>query len=190
MESETNINLGDQILEEYVKGITKEDIINKLNIDDNVYTSWEKINRNELKKIDMILEKHKLNKTLKIKNIPFTDSDYDDDDEEEEYDNSFSVIHPKHSHQNTKGHLLKREPKFVHEIAEQINNAMEQQTIESEKLIQLNQFKTKQHEIQEKMNKLIDLESQKKIGKHEYTKAMSILTNEMNILKSKILALE
>lgn len=184
MESDTN--LGDRILEEYIKGITKEEILNKLNIDDHVYISWEKINRNELIKIDMILEKHKLNKTLKIKNIPLIDSDYENSDED---DNSFSITH-QHHHQNTKGHLLKREPKFVHEIAEQINNAMEQKNLESEKLIQLNQLKLKQHEIQEKMNRLIDLETHKKIGKHEYTKAMGILTNEMNILKSKISSLE
>lgn len=181
MESETN--LGDQILEEYIKGTTKEEILNKLNIDDNIYSSWGKINKNELKKIDTILEKHRLNRTLKIKNIPLVDSDYENSDDD-------TTIVTTHHHQNTKGHLLKREPKFVHEIAEQINNAMEQKNLESEKLIQLNQLKSKQHEIQEKMNKLIDLESQKKIGKHEYTKAMGILTNEMNILKSKISTLE
>lgn len=188
MESETN--LGDQILEHYIKGITKEDILNKLNIDDHVYTSWEKINRNELKKIDTILEKHKLNKTLKIKNIPFIESDYENSDDDDDDDENNNSITQQHHHQNTKGHLLKREPKFVHEIAEQINNAMQQKNLESEKLIQLNQFKIKQHEIQEKMNRLIDLETHKKIGKHEYTKAMGILTNEMNILKSKISLLE
>ena len=173
-------NLGDQILQEYIKGVSKDDIMSKLNIDDYMYSSWEKINKIELKRIDAILEKKKLCKTLKIQKIPIIESDYEDSDED---------VHPQ-SHHPTKGQFLKKEPKIIHEYAQQINQAMEQKTLESEKLIQLNALKTKYNDLQEKINKLTDLESQKKIGKHEYTRAMSILKEELTNIKNKIKVLE
>lgn len=180
-------NLGDQILQEYIKGVSRDDIIKKLNITEDIYTSWEKINRTELSKIDEILEKRRMNKKLKIKSIPLIDSECDDSDE----DGVGGVsTHHHPTSPPSKGQFLKKEPRVIHEYAQQISQAMEQKNQESEKLVQLNTLKLKYNELQEKMNKLIDLESQKRIGKHEYTKATCILNEELNVVKTKIKSLE
>ena len=63
-------NLGDQILKEYMKCTSKSDILKKLNINDSIYDSWIKINRNELKKIDTYIEKQNIKLKLKIRNLP------------------------------------------------------------------------------------------------------------------------
>lgn len=179
MESNTD-TLGDQILTEYLKGTSKEDVIKLLNIDDYTYSSWEKINKNELKKIDVMLEKKRLCKTLKIKTLPLhLDSDLEDESDDETT-----------THMPIRGQYLKKEPRVVHQIADQINQAMEQKTMETEKLVQLSHLRLKQGELQEKINKMIDLESQKKIGKHDFERAMSILREEMNHVKAKITLLE
>lgn len=172
-------NLGDQILQEYIKGSSKEEIITKLDIDEYLFSSWEKINKIDLQKIDNMLEKKRLCKTLKINKIPLIESDYENSDEE-----AITFSPP------TKGQFLKKEPKIIHEYAQQINQAMEQKTLESEKLTQLNALRNKYIDIQEKVNKLIDLESQKRIGKHEYTRAMNILNEELSSIKNKIKTLE
>jgi len=177
-------NLGDHILQEYIKGVSKDDIIEKLNIPEQIYISWEKINKTELSKIDEILEKRRMNKKLKIKTIPIIDSDCDESDDDVAHFNQ-TTHHPP-----SKGQFLKKEPRIVHEYAQQISQAMEQKNQESEKLIQLGILKTKYNDLQEKINKLIDLESQKRIGKHEYNRATSILNEELNVIKSKIKALE
>lgn len=173
-------NLGDQILQEYIKGTNRDDIIEKLKITEDIYTSWEKINRTELSKIDEILEKRRMNKKLKIKSIPIIDSECDDSDED--------VI--VHTPPPSKGQFLKKESRVVHEYAQQISQAMEQKNQESEKLVQLNALKIKYNELQEKINKLIDLESQKRIGKHEYAKATCILNEELNAVKTRMKSLE
>lgn len=173
-------NLGDHILQEYLKGTPYVDIIEKLNISDEIYMSWEKINRTELAKIDEILEKRRMNKRLKIKTIPIIESDCDDSGDDTH------LIHTP----PPKKQFLKKEPRIVHEYAQQINQAMEQKNQESEKLIQLGALKNKYNDLQEKINKLIDLESQKRIGKHEYNRATAILNEELNTIKSKIKTLE
>lgn len=173
-------NLGDHILQEYIKGTPFVDIIEKLNISEEIYMSWEKINRTELAKIDEILEKRRMNKRLKIKTIPIIESDCDDSGDDTH------LIHTPPS----KKQFLKKEPRIVHEYAQQINQAMEQKNQESEKLIQLGVLKNKYNDLQEKINKLIDLESQKRIGKHEYNRATAILNEELNTIKSKIKTLE
>lgn len=176
-------NLGDQILQEYIKGVSRDDIIEKLGITEQIYTSWEKINKTELSKIDAILEKKRLNKKLKIKNVPsLIDSDCDESDEDD-------ILYPISS-PPSKGQFLKKESRVVHEYAQQISQAMEQKNQESEKLVQLNALKTKYNELQEKVNKLIDLEEQKRIGKHEYNRATAILFEEINSIKSKMKALQ
>jgi len=175
MDSETN--LGDQILQEYIKGVSKDDILEKLNINDYIYSSWEKINKIELKKLDLILEKRKLCKSLKINTIPTLDSEFEESDEE-------------HYHIPSKGQFLKKEPKVVHEFANQINQAMEKKMLESDTLIQLSTLRTEQNKLQEKINKLIDLDSNNRIGKHEFNKCTSKLNEEMNIIKDKIKQLE
>jgi ribosome-binding protein aMBF1 (putative translation factor) len=177
-------NLGDHILQEYIKGISRDDIIEKLNISEQIYTSWEKINKTELSRIDEILEKRRLNKKLKIKTIPIIDSECDDSEDETVHHNSHNIssTHPRQ--------FLKKEPRVVHEYAQQISQAMEQKTLESEKLIQLGVLTNKYNDLQEKINKLIDLESQKRIGKHEYNRATTILNEELNAIKSKIEALK
>lgn len=174
-------NLGDHILQEYIKGVSRDDIIEKLNISEQIYTSWEKINKSELSRIDEILEKRRLNKKLKIKTIPIIDSDCDESDDDTTHHNTQST-HPRQ--------FLKKEPRVVHEYAQQISQAMEQKTQESEKLIQLGVLKNKYNDLQDKINKLIDLESQKRIGKHEYNRATTILNEELNAIKSKIKTLE
>ena len=185
MESETE-TLGDQILQEYIKGSSKDDILAKLNIDEYLYTSWQKINKQDLKKIDIMLEKRQLCKTLKIKMVPMIDSDYEHEEEESDDED----MHTYHHHPPNKGQFLKKEPKIVHQIAEQIHNAMEQKTLETEKLTQLNTLRLKKGELQEKINRMIDLESQKKIGKYDFDRAMSTLTEQMNSIVQKIIVLE
>lgn len=177
-------NLGDHILQEYLKGTPRDDIIEKLNISDEIFMSWEKINKAELSKINEILEKRRMNKNLKITTVPPLDSE--DSDCNESDDNQNQSIH----HRPSKKQFLKKEPRIIHEYAQQINQAMEQKNQESEKLIQLGLLKTKYNELQEKINKLIDLESQKRIGKHEYNRATSILKQELNVIHSKIKELE
>lgn len=184
-------NLGDLLLNEYIAGTSKDDILIKFNIDDSMYSMWEKINRIELKKIDAMLEKRKLRKLLKIKNIPrkfdsnpSSESGEFSTESESDEDNKSTT-----SKTRKKIPYLQKEPTNYH-IAEQIINAMEQKTMETEKLVQLNALKLRQNEIQEKINKFIDLDSQKKIGKIEFTRVNTILSEELNTIKNKITELE
>jgi hypothetical protein len=172
---ESEIHLGDQILQEYIKGASKDDIFEKLHIDDYIYSAWEKINKVELKKLDLILEKKKLCKTLKINTIPIIDSEFEESDEE---------------HVPSKGQFLKKEPKIIHEFANQINQAMEKKMLESDILVQLSALRTEQNKLQDKINKLIDLDSNNRIGKHEFNKCTSKLNEEMHVIKEKIKQLE
>ena len=72
--------LGDKILKEYMNGLSKDEIISNLQISENTYNYWEKINKSELKRINQFLEKQKLKNVLKIKTIPELEFDSDDDD--------------------------------------------------------------------------------------------------------------
>jgi hypothetical protein len=140
-------HLGDKILKEYMKQTSKEEIIQKLNIDETMYNSWQQINKSVLDKIDEHLQKRKLRSTLKIRNIP----EMDDDDEEED-----STVQNK---------FLYKEP-----------IPLDYQHHQQKKIMTLQHRK---NQIQDKMNRLNDLESQKKIGHNEYLHAIKILNDEM-----------
>jgi hypothetical protein len=143
-------NLGDKILKEYMKQTSKEEIIQKLEIDESMYNSWQQINKSVLDKIDEQLQKKKLRSTLKIRNIPEIDDD-DEDEEEEE-----GVVQNK---------FLYKEP-----------IPLDYQHHQQKKIMTLQHRK---NQIQDKMNRLNDLESQKKIGHSEYLHAIKILNDEM-----------
>lgn len=181
------LNLGDLLLNEYIAGTSKNDILSKFNIDDTMYSMWEKINKLELKKIDAMLEKRKLRQLLKIKNVPhrLESSSSSECDESDSYEEDSEYENRSHK----KSQYLHKEPKNYH-VADQIINVMEQKTIETEKLIQLNALKIRQNEIQEKINKFIDLDSQKKIGKIEFTRVTTILSEDLNNIKQQISGIE
>ncbi len=63
-------NLGDKILHEYIKGHKQEDIVKKLNIDNEIYEKWKEINQESLDKVDEMLKKRELSSSLKITSIP------------------------------------------------------------------------------------------------------------------------
>lgn len=141
-------NLGDKILKEYMKQTSKEEIIQKLEIDESMYNSWQQINKSVLDKIDEQMQKKKLRSVLKIRHVPEID---DDDDEEDE-----GTVQNK---------FLYKEP-----------IPLDYQHHQQKKIMTLQHRK---NQIQDKMNRLNDLESQKKIGHNEYLHAIKILNDEM-----------
>lgn len=144
-------NLGDKILREYMKQTSKEDILQKLEIDDTVYYTWLKINKTELERIDDYLQKKKLKSKLKIRNIPeLNDSDIESDGEDSDTSNKF----------------LYKEP-----------SPAEYQVHQQKKIVTLQH---RRNIIQDKMNRLNDLETSKKIGHNEYLQAIKILNDEMD----------
>jgi hypothetical protein len=132
---------------------SKHDIITKLDITDSIYESWEKINKTQLKKINLYLEKKQMKSKLKIRNIPEINCDSDsstiDTDPDSDMDNKFLRKEPGYEHHQI--HIDKRTTTLLH----------------------------RKNQIQEKINKLIDLENNKKIGQNEFHKAMNILQDEM-----------
>lgn len=70
-------HLGDVILNEYMTGSSKTDIITKLQIPESTFNYWEKINKTELKRVDQYIEKQKLKEILKIKTVPIDSDDED-----------------------------------------------------------------------------------------------------------------
>lgn len=143
-------NLGDKILKEYMKQTSKEEIIQKLEIDESMYNSWQQINKSVLDKIDEHLQKKKLRSTLKIRNVPEMNDDEDDEEEE-------NVVHNK---------FLYKEP-----------IPLDYQHHHQKKMMTLQH---RQSQIQDKMNRLNDLVKQKKIGQDEYHHAIKILKDEMD----------
>lgn len=149
-------NLGDKILKEYMNRTNKQDIITKLDITESIYDSWEKINKTQLKKINLYLEQKQIKSKLKIRNIPEinfdSESSMDDSDADSDTDNKF----------------LRKEPGYEH------------QQIQTDK--RTTSLLHRKNQIQEKINKLIDLENNKKIGQNEFRQAMNILQDEMDKL--------
>lgn len=146
-------NLGDKILKEYMKQTSKEEILQKLEIDEAMYNSWLQINKSVLDKIDAHLEQKKLRSTLKIKNLP----NFDDTDDENEDENEEEKVHNK---------FLYKEP-----------IPLDYQQHQHKKIMTLQH---RQNQIQDKINRLNDLVKQKKIGQDEYHHAIKILNEEMD----------
>lgn len=136
-------NLGDKILSEYMKNLPKESIINNLMISEEIYNTWKKINKSELKQVDVYLQKQLLKNKLKIKTLPV-----DDDDDDVEVEHVVEV----HEDVDRKVHAL---------IA-------------------------RKNQIQDKINKLIDLESNKRIGQLEFNKAIQILNDEITLINKML----
>lgn len=151
--------LGDKILKEYMNGLTKDEIINHLQISENTYNYWQKINKNELKRINHFLEKQKLKNVLKIKTIPDLEFDSDDDD--------ITIHHNKFSHK------------------EQDNPSILEKSIHNPDM-KINIIINRKHQIQEKVQKLNELQAKKVIGEQEYNKAMTMLNEELNIVNKFI----
>lgn len=147
-------NLGDKILKEYMNRTSKHDIITKLDITESIYDSWEKINKTQLKKINTYLEQKQMKSKLKIRNVP--EINFDSDSESSAVETDSDVDDNK---------FLRKEPGYEH-----------QQTPTDKRTTTLLHRK---NQIQEKINKLIDLENSKKIGQNEFRQAMNILQDEM-----------
>lgn len=150
-----NDNLGDKILKEYMNKTSKHDIITKLNVTESIYDSWEKINKTQLKKINLYLEQKQMKSKLKIRNIPELNSDSESSTIETETDSESDVDNK----------FLRKEPGYEH------------QQIQTDK--RTTTLLHRKNQIQEKINKLIDLENNKKIGQNEFRQAMNILQDEM-----------
>lgn len=173
--------LGDKILEKYMNGESKTDIIHTLNISENAFNYWEKLNKNELARVDDYLEKQRLKHVLKIQsvNIPTTDSDDDDEEvggddekdveeeeeekkvEEEEETKPAAVYHYDHH-------------KFLHK--EPIVQKLSEEDVRKMTII------NKRQQLQEKINKLNDLHTRRVIGQEEYIKAANILQKQLSSL--------
>lgn len=173
--------LGDKILEKYMNGESKTDIMHTLNISENTFNYWEKLNKNELARVDEYLEKQRLKHALKIQSvyIPTTDSDDDevveeedvaDDDEEDDVEEeveeekkpaAVAVYHYDHH-------------KFLHK--EPIVQKLSEEDVRKMTII------NKRQQLQEKIHKLNDLHARRVIGQEEYIKAAHILQKQLSSL--------
>ncbi len=145
-------NLGDKILKEYMNGISKSDILTKLEITEKLYDSWVKVNRAELKKVDSYLEKQQLKSKLKIRNLP-----------ELNFDSSSELSSDIETDSDTDNKFLHKEPGYEHYLPK------------TDKRIE-----HRKNHIQDKINKLFELKERNKIGSSEFVQAMTILQNEMD----------
>ena len=151
-------NLGDKILKEYMNGTSKSDIITTLNITEQIYDSWAKINKIQLKRINDYMEKQQLKSKLKIRNIP-PELNFDSSDE-------LSDIETDSDSDNK---FLHKEPGYEHYLPTTDKRIM-----------------YRKNHIQDKINKLSELNDHKKIGATEYMQAMNILQTEMDNINKLI----
>lgn len=125
-------NLGDKILKEYMKQTSKEEILQKLEIDEAMYNSWLQINKSVLDKIDVHLEQKKLRSTLKIKNLPNFD-DTDEDETEEGNHNKFLYKEPipldYQHHQHKKIMTLQHRQNQIQDKINRLNDLVKQKKI-------------------------------------------------------------
>lgn len=166
--------LGDKILKEYMNGTSKKDIVQKLKISSNTFDYWEKINKNELARVDDYLERQRLKHVLKIQNVNIpVESDEEDDEEDGEGDDNgegdeeAEVEEEKVVYHYDHHKFLHKEPAVKRiEEAEDV----QQKTMVNRRL-----------QIQEKINKLNDLHSRNVIGTGEYIKAADILHRQLSL---------
>lgn len=155
-------NLGDRILKEYMKKTSKPELLKKLDITESIYESWLRINRAQLKKIDLYIEQQHLKSKLKIRNLPEINFDSSEDSDTDS---------------DTNNRFLRKEPGPEHSTTTIPSSSDKRTTI-------LTHRKSK---IQKKINQLIDLESEGKIGQNEYNKAMDMLRDEMENVNRRLL---
>lgn len=159
--------LGEKILEKYMNGMSKKDIIHTLKISEKAFNYWEKLNKHELVRVDEYLEKKRLKQVLKIQSVLLPpdseeeDGGGDEDDEiEEEVEKKEVVYHYDHHK------FLHKEP-VVKKVSEE---DVEKMTVANRRL-----------QIQDKINKLNDLHARNVIGNDEYTKAADILHRQLSL---------
>ena len=179
--------LGDKILEKYMNGESKTDIMHTLNISENTFNYWEKLNKNELARVDDYLEKQRLKHALKIQSvhIPTTDSDDDeeegvaDDDEEVGGDDEEDVEEEEKKVEEDKKPAAVAvyhydHHKFLHK--EPIVQKLSEEDVRKMTII------NKRQQLLEKIHKLNDLHARRVIGQEEYIKAANILQKQLSSL--------
>ena len=168
-------HLGDKILEKYMNGRSKQDIIHTLKISENTFNYWEKINKNELARVDEYLEKQRLKQVLKIQQsviIPTTDSDDTSSSADEEDEEAVKVEEVEEEEKKPVYHYDHHKFLYKEPIVKKV--------VEDEDVVKMTSVFRRQ-QIQEKINKLNDLYARNVIGKAEYTKAASILDRQLSL---------
>lgn len=171
--------LGDKILEKYMNGESKTDIMHTLNISENTFNYWEKLNKNELARVDEYLEKQRLKHALKIQSvyIPTTDSDDDEEEDVADDDDEENVEEEKQVEEEKKPAVPVYHydhHKFLHK--EPIVQKLSEEDVRKMTII------NKRQQLLEKIHKLNDLHARRVIGQEEYIKAANILQKQLSSL--------